>query len=551
MTFDSVFISFVNRSITASYIILIIILLRCVMKKLPKSFSFYLWAIAGFRLLCPITISSAFSLFNLHFFDKVKSGNSPSLQHIPQQVHKADTIINYSVPAQTHPMASNLAAQASTDIVTEILNLGAYIWFAGIVILLLLILASYLKMRKKVEESVLLTDNIFQCCNISSPFVFGFWRPRIYIPFHLKEEEQDYIIVHERYHISRRDYLTILLAQLTLIVYWFNPFIWLAFFFMKQDMEMSCDERVLKELGYQIKKDYSRSLLSFAVNRRQPFINTLSFGESNTKKRVKNILHYKQPKKWIAFIVFILLVITSALCLTNGKEIEGTDKEKQQEQVKQEEQAKKEEQVKQEEEKKKENMQNMQNLPERVTEIDSDKTNSADDSNTTKTADLFKIMDRIVQADDKALTWEENLKNKTTEDRMVILAESPDKNIIAYGCVSSVYGNCGVIIDYKIKGQSNHNYFEYSWEPAIGSVQLIINDYDKDGNDEIALILTQHPKTNVSNEKLIVFEANETGTLNPTEYDDTSLITEMIKQKKEETIVEIDKSKETEKVTVK
>ncbi len=176
-----------------------------------------------------------------------------------------------------------------------------------------------IRMKRKLRKAVLYRDNIFECDNIASPFVMGVFRPRIYIPFRLGEGEREYILKHEQYHIKRKDYLVKIVAFLLVTVYWFQPLAWVSYFFMIRDMEMSCDEHVLGTMGKDIRRAYSKSLLGFAMNRRQFSMGLLAFGETNTKRRVKNVMNFKNDKKWMGILTIVLLVVVGVVCLTDAK----------------------------------------------------------------------------------------------------------------------------------------------------------------------------------------------------------------------------------------
>ena len=200
----------------------------------------------------------------------------------------------------------------------DLLRIASWGWLAGLATILLYSLFCWLRLRRTVHMAVRLQDNVYECGNISSPFVLGLFRPRIYLPFRLSEREREYIIRHEEFHIRRKDVYVKALAFFLAAVYWFHPFVWLAFFCMGRDMEMSCDEHVLVEMGSGIKKEYSLSLLSFASNRRLHPAGPLSFGEKDAKSRVKNILGFRKPGVWAAVGGTLMILVIAAVCLTNG-----------------------------------------------------------------------------------------------------------------------------------------------------------------------------------------------------------------------------------------
>ncbi len=218
------------------------------------------------------------------------------------------------------PDAGSAAESAQTNPVSPLIQYGTVVWLAGIAGFLLWNLSITFQMKRRLEKSVRYQENIYECDNIPSPFVMGILHPRIYIPFRLGEEEREYILKHEQYHIKRKDYIVKSVAFLLACIYWFHPLVWLSYFLMARDMEMSCDEYVLQNVSADIRTDYSKSLLAFAANQREIAAGWLAFGETDTRKRVKNVLYFKKHGKWISVVEILLLVITGSVCLTNAKD---------------------------------------------------------------------------------------------------------------------------------------------------------------------------------------------------------------------------------------
>ncbi len=319
---QALFLRILNMSITASYVILAVLLLRIIIRKVPKAFSYGLWAVVGFRLICPISFHSIISVFNLrlfHFNTKVSSVGT--MNYIPKNIGymkapeistgiiQADTFMNSRLPA------AHLAA--SINPMQVYIFLFTLLWIIGIITFIVYSIASYNRLHRMVSKAVLLRENIYECDKIPTPFVLGIIKPRIYIPFHLNDKELNYILHHENYHIKRRDYIIKPIAYLILTLYWFHPLVWIAYFCMNEDMEMSCDEKVLKDIGLAVKYDYSKSLLSFAVNRRFIATGPLSFGETNAKERINNILRFKKPKIWVSVIVGLVCLLVVFACAAN------------------------------------------------------------------------------------------------------------------------------------------------------------------------------------------------------------------------------------------
>lgn len=318
---DAVFLEVVNMSITGSYVILAVLLLRLLLKKAPKKYAYLLWSVVGFRLCCPVTFQSVFSLFSLKPFDMTKaqrSGGETLNYIVPGGSGTAFSQATTGIPSANAVLYDNLPATAATDPKPLVITVLAYVWFAVCIAFLLYGILSYMKLHRQMANAVLLEKDVYQSDKIPSPFILGIIRPKIYLPFGLDEEMQTYVLMHEKYHIKKLDYLVKPFAFLLLALHWFNPLCWLAFTCMGRDMEMRCDEKVLSGKG-NIKKQYSTALLSFAANRRFPAPSPLSFSESGVKGRIKNVLSWKQPKLWLSILVALLCTMLLIACAANPK----------------------------------------------------------------------------------------------------------------------------------------------------------------------------------------------------------------------------------------
>lgn len=319
---DAVFLKLLNMSITAGYVIVAILLVRLLLRKAPKKYSYLLWSAAAFRLCCPVSFSSVFSLFRLKLFDmsSAQQTGGASLQYVPGQiVSMAQPEVNVGIPAASAVINSALpTAEQATSISTlqSLTFLASCLWIIGVFALLIWAAVSYVHLRFKMDTAVLLEGNVYQSEQVRSPFILGFVRPKICIPFGLDEDALRYVLAHERCHLRRLDHLVKPFAFLLLAVHWFNPLCWLAFYLMGKDMEMSCDEKVLSDKD-NVCTDYSTVLLSFAANRRFPSPSPLAFGESGVKSRIKNALKWKKPKVWVTLLATILCVAAVAACAAN------------------------------------------------------------------------------------------------------------------------------------------------------------------------------------------------------------------------------------------
>ncbi len=318
------FLQIINMSITTSYVILTVIVIRLFLQKAPKKYSYVLWSVVGFRLCCPISFQSVFSLFHLKLFDMTKAQKESSaiLQYVPSDIGMmaqpevtvgipyANSIINGSLPEAT-PMYSANPMQMWTAI-------GMYLWCFGMILLMLYSIFSYASLHYRMRTAILLEENVYQSDQVRSPFMLGIVHPKIYIPFGLDGQAYHYVLTHERYHLKRKDHVIKLGAFWLLAIHWFDPLCWLAFTLMSRDMEMSCDEKVLSA-SENIRKAYSTTLLSFAANRRFPTPSPLAFGETGVKKRIKNVLNWKKPTLWITLPAIMLCGVTLFACATNPK----------------------------------------------------------------------------------------------------------------------------------------------------------------------------------------------------------------------------------------
>lgn len=307
---DKLFLQIINMSITASYVILFVMVVRLLLKKFPKIFSYMLWTVVLFRLICPFSFEGIFSLIpaNIHVSQDIVYASKPEIN---SGITVVDSAVNNLLPP-TNPVASVNPMQIWIVI-------GESLWLMGIAILLVYSIYTTVKLYRNLRKATYIADNIYQMDKIKTPFVFGIIRPKIYLPTHLSETEMSYILLHEQTHIKRFDHIIKPISFLVTCIHWFNPLVWTAFFLMGEDMELSCDERVVKQMGSNIKKEYSASLLSMSTGKRIVGGCPLSFGENNTKGRIKNVLNYKRPTLWVVIIVVIAILIVITGLMTNPK----------------------------------------------------------------------------------------------------------------------------------------------------------------------------------------------------------------------------------------
>lgn len=306
---DHIFLQILNMSFTGSIVILLVLLARLLLAKAPRRFSYALWAAVLFRLVCPFSMESVFSLLPVN------------ANPIPMDIgYQAVPKIETGIPAVNHAVNAILPPAAISGSVNELqiwTFVGYHLWLIGLSALLLYSLIGLFRFSRTLKGAVSLGGNLYGAKNIRTPFVLGIFRPRIYLPSELSEHERPYLVLHEQTHIKRGDHLFKIVGFLVLCVHWFNPLVWLAFFLFGRDMEMSCDEAVIKRLGNEVKKDYSASLLSLATGRRLVGGTPLAFGEGDTKSRIRHVLRYKKPAFWVTAVAVALVLAAVVGLLVN------------------------------------------------------------------------------------------------------------------------------------------------------------------------------------------------------------------------------------------
>ena len=344
---NNIFPAVLNMSLTAAVVIVFVLVARLLLRRAPKIFSYALWAVVLFRLLCPVALTANFSLLNV-----VDAGSTPrgeftsstnylsegmaALQTQMDAVQNFDELAGLAAPQPMTPPQESVGkpvellpgfeetvvplvpAESEKEVVSP-MTIASALWLGGIAALGVYSVGSLLLLRRRLVGSVLLEGNVYLADNIETPFVLGLFRPRIYLPSTLSGRERSYIIRHEQHHIHRGDHIFKAIGFAALCLHWFNPLVWVAFVFAGKDMEMSCDEAVVSSLGEEIRADYSASLLALATPRRMIAPSPLAFGEGDPKERIKNMLRWKKPKLWITVAAAIACVVLIALCGTNPR----------------------------------------------------------------------------------------------------------------------------------------------------------------------------------------------------------------------------------------
>lgn len=310
-----IFSNLLNISVTAIYIILATVLVRAIFRNMPRKYLCLLWGITGLRLVLPFSIESAISLIPSRETFTVDPYSGWAV-HMNSGLPAVDSAVNeyiYNVEiGWVHVPLDN-----PEPAITSKWDTLAYIWLAGALIILLYGIISYIRVKRSVSTAVLLEGNIMQCETVKSPFILGIFKPKVYIPFDVDEATRNHVIAHENAHISRFDHITKPLSFLILAVYWFNPFVWLAYILFCRDIEKACDEKVVDSMDGESRKAYATALLRCAAGHRRITASPLAFGEVSVKGRIKSVMNYKKPAFWVIFISVVLCIIAAVCFLTS------------------------------------------------------------------------------------------------------------------------------------------------------------------------------------------------------------------------------------------
>lgn len=308
---QEIFIKIFNMSISAGWIVIAVMLIRLFLKKAPKRAVIFLWAIVAVRLLCPFSPESVLSLI-------------PSAETVPADIVYSQTpSINSGIPAIDGAVNPVISDSLEPDITASVnpaqtaVSAAALIWIAGTAAMLVYVLASALRVRRKIREAVKYGENIWLCDRISTPFIFGVFRPAVYIPFSLPEKDAEYVIAHEEAHLKRHDHIVKPFAFLLLCVYWFNPLLWAAYVLFCRDIELACDETVIEAMKPEEIKEYTSALLECSAPAKRISPCPLAFGETGVKSRIKAALNYKKPAVWVIAVSVAVCSTLTVMFLTN------------------------------------------------------------------------------------------------------------------------------------------------------------------------------------------------------------------------------------------
>lgn len=310
MALDAVFSQIFNMSLTGSVVILCVLAVRLLLKKAPKKFAYALWAVVLFRLLCPVSLPAPVSVLEVVQPEvTVQNGFATQVHYLPAPPSQpvAEVTPVSPAPAAPKPAAPSLSAK----------DIPVWVWAAGAAAMMGLSVYQYLRLKRTLRRAVPLQGNVYLTGSIPTPFVLGIFQPKIYLPTGVTMTERPYILAHERCHIRRCDHILKLLAYGALCLHWFNPLVWVAFLLAGKDMEMSCDEAVIRQMGPGIRADYAAALLRLSTGKPILAPSPLAFGEGNTKGRIIHMSQWKKPKIWVSVLSVLVCIAILTACAVN------------------------------------------------------------------------------------------------------------------------------------------------------------------------------------------------------------------------------------------
>lgn len=317
------FLKIVNMSISAGWLVLVVLVLRMVLNKAPKWVNVLLWGIVAVRLICPVAIESSVSLMNVDTAQEIADdilytyvGPGGAYWDDSEEYQEA-------VDAGIEPIHGGhghyyvLTGETPTTEIAILADRLAWVWFAGMSAMVIYTAGSYFSLRRKLRTAVILRNGIFQCEAVRSPFVLGIIKPKIYLPYHINAQDLEYVVAHESAHIRRRDHWWKPLGFFLLALHWFNPLLWAAYILLCRDIELACDEKVIREMGNEQRADYTQALVTCSVSRSVVAACPLAFGEVGVKERVKAVMNYGKPTFWVIVVSVISCAVVAVCFLTD------------------------------------------------------------------------------------------------------------------------------------------------------------------------------------------------------------------------------------------
>ena len=527
MTLSKIFIQLFYMSMMAGYMVLAVLLARFLLRKCPKIYSYILWSLVAFRLLVPVSVSTSFSFFNLSSLPAMRTEAVAENSDLTSDMTIGDASVQAPSKREEQSVQSSprqTAKQAAGNMETENMTAGgvavtirdresmiaSVIWLFGVGVLFFYTLFKIISMKKQLALAVLWKDNIYEADGIKSPFVFGILRPRIYVPFSLEKIERDYILRHEKEHIRRGDHLIKYVAYMLAMVYWFHPLIWVAYHFMCQDMEMSCDEKVIKVLDEDKRKDYSRLLLSFAVEKRQ-FAGPLYFGENNVEKRITNILKSKKGGVAATVLGLVLIGILILFFATDAKKLKEEEIAADQEYLAMEQEREKALAMQAEAEAER---QIIEQEREKVLAMQAE----AEAEKQRGLYDTMKLLTEMAERDKYG-----HLTVKEAGYGLSYLNSSKDGTVTVYGCISPNFGCRGIILFDELSEKTPYRYFDWNWSGWEDGGFPVMWNVDVDGDSETEFVIIDRRFKSRTDAKgyplLLVLETLDDGTMEPTILD--------------------------------
>lgn len=312
---EKIFLDFLNRSIVAGWMILAVILLRLLLKRVPKWIHCLLWGMAAVRLACPFSLESVFSLIPSKETVRQAADISAGTM-VDSGIRIVDNVVN-PVIQKSVANSSPVSVEVSVDPLRTWMFIGSVVWIVGAIVLLLYAFGSYIRLWRRVRTAVRLEGRIMESEFVDTPFLFGLFRPRIYLPSGMSEELRNPVTAHELAHLRRHDNLWKIVAYILLALYWFHPLCWAAYFLFCRDVELACDESVIKEYNMHQKKVYSEALLACSQDKRAALVCPLAFGEVGVRKRIQSVLNYKKPAFWVMAVAVATCVAVAVCFMTD------------------------------------------------------------------------------------------------------------------------------------------------------------------------------------------------------------------------------------------
>lgn len=461
-----IFLQLLNMSITAGWLVLAVLAVRFLFRNMPKWICCLLWAAVALRLLVPFSIESPFSLQpSAQPIQSTTVMDGGVKTYVPSIDSRVSFVENRVNPALRDTFAYQESESAApVQIVTEI---AGYIWLVGMAVLLIYALVGVIRLHRSVREAIRYRDNSYVCDAVTTPFLLGVFRPRIYLPSALPQAEIDYVLAHEQAHLKRGDHVWKTIGYLMLCVYWFHPLCWIAYLMLCKDIEFACDERVIRDMSYDDKKEYSRVLLSCATQRRFVLSCPLAFGEVGVKERVKMVLNHKKCAFGITVLAVVVCVVVAICFLTNpvgapsDETTEVTDSA----------------------------------APAGQTETTGSAASEINGTQTTRDAEVIEVTDETAVIDEltrvvstvgleNAYPWNNTVDLKQNADALIKMAADDSGRYEIYGIMSKKYGTYGMLLNDWVGGSENWNFACVPWYYSGAPDEEPVLEWDSSGADK-------------------------------------------------------------------